>query len=49
MSTGHVKKRTKAGSTLINQYIVAKKLGKGSFSTVKLCTDKNTGTKYAIK
>lgn len=34
---------------MINQYIVARTLGKGSFSTVKLCTDKNTGTKYAIK
>ena len=34
---------------MINQYIVEKTLGKGSFATVKLCKDSKTGTLYAIK
>lgn len=34
---------------MINQYIVEKTLGKGSFATVKLCKDSKTGIKYAIK
>lgn len=33
----------------VNQYILEKKLGEGSFAMVYLCTDSNTGTKYAIK
>lgn len=33
----------------INQYLLEKKLGEGSFAAVYLCTDSNTGTKYAIK
>ena len=34
---------------MINQYIVEKTLGKGSFATVKLCKDSKTCVKYAIK
>jgi len=34
---------------MINQYIVEKVLGKGSFATVKLCKDSKSGIQYAIK
>ena len=34
---------------MINQYIVERTLGVGSYAVVKLCKDKNTGLKYAIK
>ena len=34
---------------MINQYIIDKKLGQGSFATVYLGVDKDTGVKYAIK
>ena len=34
---------------MINQYIIEKELGKGSFATVHLGFDKSTGVKYAIK
>ena len=34
---------------MINNYIIEKNLGEGSFAKVKLCVDKDTGYKYAIK
>ena len=34
---------------MINQYIIEKKLGRGSFATVYLGKDKETGVKYALK
>ena len=34
---------------MINNYIIEKNLGEGSFAKVKLCRDKDTGNKYAIK
>ena len=34
---------------MINNYIIEKNLGEGSFAQVKLCRDKDTGNKYAIK
>jgi serine/threonine protein kinase len=37
------------GKKKINQYVIDKTLGKGSFATVYLCTDKNTKIKYALK
>lgn len=33
----------------MNQYVIDKLLGKGSFAKVYLCTDSNTKTKYALK
>ena len=34
---------------MINQYLVEKTIGIGSFAVVKLCTDSVTGLKYAVK
>ena len=34
---------------MINQYIIQKTLGSGSFATVKLCQDTKTKILYAIK
>lgn len=34
---------------MINQYIVEKTLGKGSFATVLLCVDSESNHKYALK
>jgi serine/threonine protein kinase len=34
---------------MINQYMIEKTLGKGSFATVKLCRDTKTDIYYAIK
>lgn len=34
---------------MINQYLIEKTLGKGSFATVKLCKDTKTNVYYAIK
>ena len=34
---------------MINQYVVEKSLGSGSFAEVKLCKDQNTGIQYALK
>ena len=34
---------------MINNYLIEKNLGEGSFAQVKLCRDKNTGVQYAIK
>jgi serine/threonine protein kinase len=34
---------------MINQYVIEKELGRGSYATVHLGYDKNTGVKYAIK
>jgi serine/threonine protein kinase len=33
----------------INQYVIQKVLGRGSFAIVYLCVDKNTQMKYALK
>ena len=49
-STAKLKKtKDSNGQKMINQYIIEKELGKGSFATVHLGFDKNTGVKYAIK
>ena len=37
------------GGVMINNYIIEKNLGEGSFAQVKLCRDTNTGIKYALK
>ena len=34
---------------MINQYVIEKELGRGSYAKVHLAHDKNTGYKYAIK
>jgi serine/threonine protein kinase len=34
---------------MINQYVIEKELGKGSFATVHLGYDKDSGIKYALK
>ena len=34
---------------MINQYVVQKTLGKGTFATVKQCKDSKTGSLYALK
>jgi serine/threonine protein kinase len=39
----------KFGKRRVNQYVIEKLLGKGSFSKVYLCTDKKSKTKYALK
>jgi serine/threonine protein kinase len=49
MSTASVRKSKHDGFIKINQYIVEKTLGKGSFATVKLCRDSVTNEKYAVK
>ena len=49
MSTASVQKSKHGGKVKINQYIVEKTLGKGSFATVKLCRDSNTNEKFAVK
>lgn len=41
--------QTRKANIKINQYIVEKTLGKGSFAKVKLVTDSTTGNKFAIK
>lgn len=37
------------GTRNVNQYILEKELGKGSYATVQLATDRETGEKYAVK
>lgn len=37
------------GEQRINQYVVQKKLGEGSFATVRLCEDTENQVKYAMK
>ena len=49
LSTTKVRKYKEQGNTRINQYIVQELLGTGSFASVKLCTDCNTGIQYAVK
>ena len=34
---------------MVNNYIIEKTLGEGSFAQVKLCKDKNNGIQYALK
>lgn len=34
---------------IINQYVILKTLGSGSYAEVKLCYDKENKTKYAMK
>ena len=41
-STNVVKLKSKTQGTMINNYIIEKILGEGSFAQVKLCRDKNT-------
>lgn len=41
--------KIKFGKKKINQYVIEKVLGKGSFATVYLGVDKNTKIKYALK
>lgn len=43
------KDKNDGGKKKVNQYILEKKLGEGSFAAVYLCTDSKTKTKYAIK
>jgi serine/threonine protein kinase len=49
LNTHHVRKIKTMGNIMINNYIVEKTLGHGSFATVKLCRDSATNQKYAIK
>lgn len=48
-STNVIKLKSKTQGTMINNYIIEKNLGEGSFAQVKLCRDKNTDLQYAIK
>jgi serine/threonine protein kinase len=34
---------------MINQYLLKKTIGSGSFAKVKLCRDKNKNIEYAMK
>jgi serine/threonine protein kinase len=43
------KDKKEGGKKKVNQYVLEKKLGEGSFAAVFLCTDSNTKQKYAIK
>ena len=47
--TTTIKKSVNVEGTMINQYIIIKKLGKGCFATVLLCKDSTTGEKFAVK
>jgi len=51
VSTTNVRKykNKEDGNVWINNYVVEKTLGKGSFAEVKLCRENKTGVKYAIK
>jgi serine/threonine protein kinase len=49
VSTTNVRKYKNQGNTMINQYVVERTLGQGSYAVVKLCRDSNTNQKYAIK
>lgn len=49
MSTNKYKSKKSNGKKIINQYVIEKDLGKGSFATVHLGYDQNTNVKYAIK
>ena len=42
-------KRDVTGATCINQYVVIKALGRGSFGKVKLCLNTFDGRMYAVK
>ena len=48
-STMKLKKGKQDGHKMINQYVIEKELGKGSFATVHLGYDKDSGIKYALK
>lgn len=41
--------RDATGATVINQYVVVKTLGRGSFGKVKLCLNTIDGQLYAVK
>jgi [calcium/calmodulin-dependent protein kinase] kinase len=43
------KVKTSSGAKKINQYVLMKKLGSGSFGEVKLCRDSKTSELYAMK
>lgn len=49
-STSKLKRaKSSNGQKMINQYVIERELGKGSFATVHLGVDRDTGVKYAIK
>ena len=48
-NTTTIKKGMNELGTMINQYVIIKKLGKGCFATVLLCEDSSTGEKFAVK
>ena len=41
--------KSKTDGVMVNNYIIEKTLGEGSFAQVKLCKDKNNGIQYALK
>ena len=41
--------RDDEGNTYVNQYVVTRSLGRGSFGKVKLCCDTTTKRVYALK
>jgi serine/threonine protein kinase len=41
--------KSKSKGYFINNYIIKRLLGQGSFAKVKLCQDLNSGTFYAMK
>jgi len=49
METSTLKKVMVSGKMMLNQYMVMKTLGKGSFGTVRLCFNLNDKKLYAIK
>ena len=48
-NTTTVKKGMNEEGAIINQYVIMKQLGKGSFARVFLCKNKTTGERFAIK
>ena len=48
-TTSVAKKGKNEEGAMINQYVIIKTLGKGSFATVLLCKDTHTHELYAIK
>ena len=48
-NTTTVKKGMNEEGAMINQYVIMKQLGKGSFARVFLCKNFSTGEQFAIK
>ena len=48
-NTTTAKKGVNEEGAMINQYVIIKTLGKGSFATVLLCKDTKTSEQFAIK